>query len=454
MMQRFRPFSRLEALLKRSGAGSDFRKILANMGWLTFEHVIRLGVGFFIVALIARHLGTHDFGILSYAMSLTALLGAFVYLGLSGIVVRNITERPEDSSLLMGSVFALKLLGAVLGVGILALIATVSGVTASEGRVLLVIGASLLVKPMDTIDIWFQSKTSSKYAVWARSAAFFIASSGRIVLLWKAAPLSAFAVLVLVEFLLAGIFLLTVYAYTGETVRSWKVRISSMRGLLSESWILLLSSFLALVYLKLDQLMLRWMIGADEVGIYAVAAKISEVWYFIPTAIGASLLPKLTQMRAKDEVGYNAKLQQGFDILFALSFSIAIGMSFASAPLIANIFGTEYAAAGSILAIHIWAGVFIFMRALFSKWIIVENLLGFSLLSHGVGALVNVALNLLLIPPYGGQGAAVATLVSYAVASYLILFLAPQTRPVAYMMSRSIAFPIRLAKLKRNAVSM
>ena len=106
-------------------------------------------------------------------------------------------------------------------------------------------------------------------------------------------------------------------------------------------------------------------------------------------------------------------------------------------------FGEAYQNAAPILIIHIWAALFIFMRALFSKWIIIEDVLIFSVISHGAGALLNVALNYLLIPHYGGEGAAYATLFSYATSSYLALLLYSKTRPTFWMMTKSIFSPLR-----------
>jgi O-antigen/teichoic acid export membrane protein len=90
------------------------------------------------------------------------------------------------------------------------------------------------------------------------------------------------------------------------------------------------------------------------------------------------------------------------------------------------------------------------MRAAFSKWILIEDALMFSLITQGFGALANVGLNLLLIPQYGGYGAAVATLISYAVASYFSLFFYKKSRPVFWMMSKAMLSPVRypLAYLK------
>ena len=421
-----------------------FKRYFANTSWLMLEHICRLGIGLIISVFVARHLGPHDFGILSYALSVTAFLGTFVYLGLSGIVVRDIVNHPDETGVLMGSSFALKMAGACLGYALIFPLAFWGHSSNVETWVLLIIGASLLFRPVEIIDFWFQSRIESKYSVLGKGIAFLLASTGKLVLVLAGASVVAIAALSLIEFVLAAILLVAVYKFKGKTVRSWVIQVPKMLELLKQSWVLILAFFLALVYLKVDQIMLRWMKGAAEVGVYSVAVRFSEVWYFIPSAIVISVFPKLVEIRQKDKKKYEKKLQQGFDILFALSLPVAIVMTFIGTPVIRQLYGLEYERAGGILTIHIWASIFIFMRALFSKWIIMENFLIFSLFSHGIGAIVNVILNLFLIKHYGGYGAAVATLISYAVASYFVLFLAPKTWTIAIMMSKSILLPVRL----------
>ncbi len=430
--------------------GPRSRKILTNSGWLMAGSVLRLGVGLVVGVLVARHLGPRDFGILNYALSITAFLSTFVYLGMNGIVVRDIVKRPDEADLLLGSTFALELIGACLSYAVIVGLALWGHGSGVETRVLLIVGAMLLFRPAQTIEIWFQSRTESKYSVISQSAAFLLASVGRALLVLLGASLIAFAFAGIAQSAAAAVLLFAIYAYKGRSVLAWRVSASRMLGLLRQSWVLILSGFLAVVYLKLDQLMLRWMIGPEEVGVYSVAVRFSEVWYFIPTAIAASVFPDLVNMRDKRPEDYRKKLQQGFDMLFAIAFSLAVVMAFASGPVIGLLYGSAYDGAGGILTIHIWAGVFIFMRALLSKWIIAEDKLHLSLYSHGLGAVANVALNLLLIPAHGGHGAAVATLVSYAAASYGFLFLSATTRPIALMMTKSLFLPVRLIRFGKG----
>ena len=131
-----------------------------------------------------------------------------------------------------------------------------------------------------------------------------------------------------------------------------------------------------------------------------------------------------------------------------MALGVAIVVTLIAEPLITLMFGQSYQAATPILIIHIWSALFIFMRTAFSKWILIENVLMFSLITQGLGALANVALNYWLIPIYGGEGAAYSTLFSYATASYFALVLYPKTRTVFWMMSKSLFSPVRYSLYK------
>src|SRR5690606_33169714 len=103
--------------------------------------------------------------------------------------------------------------------------------------------------------------------------------------------------------------------------------------------------------------------------------------------------------------------------------------------------------------IHVWGAIFIFARAAVSKWLVVENLIVFSVVTHGLGAVVNIGLNFVLIPYAGGSGAAVSTVVSYATASYLALFLNSRTRVAAGLMTNTFVFgPVRAWRVARSGM--
>lgn len=129
--------------------------------------------------------------------------------------------------------------------------------------------------------------------------------------------------------------------------------------------------------------------------------------------------------------------------MFTIAFIVALAVSVLATPVVLLFFGLDFVELSTILTVHIWAALFIFMRAAFSKWILIEDLLILSLITQGLGALVNILINLLLIPVFGGIGAAYATLLSYAMASYLSLLFYSKSRRVFWMMTKAMLSPVR-----------
>jgi PST family polysaccharide transporter len=209
-----------------------------------------------------------------------------------------------------------------------------------------------------------------------------------------------------------------------------------LKLLRQSSW-LVVSALAATLNLKVGQLMLGELVSRQATGIYAVASRLSEVWYFLPDALMAAFFPRMLDLRKSSAADYQALMQRLCDALFVGSTVLAGVVTLVAAPVIELLYGAAYAESAAVLSIHVWAGVFVFMRALFSRWLIAEGLLKYSLMSHGAGALVNVALNFLLIPTQGPTGAAISALLAYLVSSYLCLMLFSRTRPMAGIMTRS-----------------
>ena len=428
-----------------ANAYQRFRPYLNNTAWILAEKVLSLGLGFLAVVLVARYLGPDEFGTIAYATSLVALFGISGHLGLHGLVVREIVKEPALRATTMGTTAILRFIGVLAGYFLLLLYA---GLYEGAGTVrfafIAIAGASLLFMPCDVVDYWFNAFVQARYVSIARFLGKLIFAGLTLTLVFLDSHLVLFAVPYLLQALVGGMILLLLYRLKADIrMSAWRFDGEHARNLLKQGWVIYLASFFAVIYLKIDQVMLRWLVGSTEVGLYAVAARFSEVWYFIPAAIVASVFPKLIDLRATDEARFKHRLQQLFDGLAALGICVAVVVTLLAPWFIPWIFGSDYSGSVAILVIHTWASVFIFMRAALSRWILIENALYFSLLTQGLGALSNVILNYFLIPVYGGQGAAWATLVSYAIASFLAVFLYPRTRPVFWMMLGALWAPVR-----------
>lgn len=410
------------------------------------EKVLTMGIAMVVSIFIARHLGPEGYGILSYAISIVSLFAIATHMGLHGLAIRELVKFPEKEKVLLGSIFGIKFIGALIAlIAFCVFIYSTSNSYDLEFYVLLAVSGTILFKPFEVFDFWFQAKVQAKYSSIVRATAIIAISIIQIGLVVIGAQVLMFAFAYLLQAIfIAILFLVFFKKKTRKIISQWKFSFKKVGELLSQGWMIMLGAIFAMVYLKIDQIMIRWIVNAEEVGIYSVAAKLSEAWYFIPSIIVASLFPKLIELREKDSIKFNERLQQLFDLLFLIAIVIAILFTFISEPLINFLYGREFQGAGLILSIHIWAAIFIFMRAVFSKWILIEDAIVFSMITQGCGAVTNVILNLILIPKFGGLGAAIATIISYAMASYLILLFYKKSRPIFWMMSKSIVFPIRI----------
>lgn len=422
-----------------------FRPYLHNTGWIVAEKLFVMLLGFAVTVVAARYLGPGDFGILAYATSLAALAGVAGHLGLDGLVVRELVKKPALHAEILGTAAVLKFGGVLAGyLALLAYAAFYEGAASGAFKLIAIAGATLLFLPLNVIDNWFNALVKARYVAIARAAGALVFAASTLWLVLDGAGVVAFAVPYVLQALVAAAFLVMLFRVVSNTsLAEWRFDAGRARTLLSQGWVIYLASFFAVIYLKIDQVMLRWLAGSTEVGVYAIAARFSEIWYFIPTAIVASVFPDMIKLRESNESRFIHRLQQLFDGLAVLGMLIAIIVTFIAPWVIPLFLGPHYAASVPILVIHIWASVFIFMRAGLSRWILIENALYFSLLTQGLGALSNIMLNYFLIPLYGGEGAAWATLVSYAIASFIALLLYPRTRPIFWLMLNAITAPVR-----------
>jgi PST family polysaccharide transporter len=426
----------LPPLLSRFTPG--FRKILGNTGWLMADRVLRMGVGLFVGVWVARYLGPARFGSLNFALSYVALFATLTTLGLDGIVVREIVKDSSKTHDILGSALALRLGGALL-----ALLASILIVKLIEphDRIALVlvsiVATGLVFQAFDTIDSYFQSQVQSKLTVWAKNSAFLVIAGLRIVLIHKQAALWTFAVAGVAELALGAIGLTIAYSTVWGSLVKWRPSSKMCTTLLEQCWPLILSGMAIMVYMRIDTVMLKIMQGDTAAGLYAAATRVSEVWYFVPSAIVSSVSPAIMRSRT-NPVLYYQRLRALFSVMILTSLTIGSCIALASHWIVQHLYSNAYASAGPVLAVHIWAAIFVFMGVAQSPWDISENLLKLSLYRTVAGGIANIVLNLVLIPRYSAYGAAIATVVSYGISAFIANAFDARTRPIFFLQLKSI----------------
>jgi polysaccharide transporter, PST family len=416
MLGKLKVQEKLSLLKSRSG----LRAIIANTGWLFADRILRMGAGLFVGVWVARYLGAKQFGIFNYATAFVALFNPISTLGLNAVVIRNIVNDSSNKEQILGTTFCLKILGGIaslsLAVGCIYLFRPDDNLSVWLVAILATGG---IFESFDSIDLLFQSQVQSKFTVVAKNTAFIIVTLLQVTLITMQAPLIAFAWVKLADFGLGALGLTIAYRVKGYSMKLWRWSFPLAKNLLKESLPLILSGLTIMIYMRIDQIMLGEMVGDKAVGIYSAATRISEVWYFIPMAICSSVNPSIYAAKEKSEELYYRRIGQLLRVMTLSSIIVAVPMTFLSGTVIVMLFGSDYAEAGNILAIHVWASLFVFTGVGTSSWFVTEGLTHLSFRRTVMGAIINVVLNFFLIPVYGGVGAAIATVISQAVASFL-----------------------------------
>jgi len=421
-------------------------RIVESSLWLLGERVVSLAVAFVIGVIVANHLGVQDFGRLMFALALVSLVATFTSGGLSGLVVRDLVRRPEERHQILGTVFVVRMAaGLVALVALVIVTAVVNAGKPGDWLLVFVIAAGFCFNATDAADFWFQAQTKLRYTSYARLAGSFGGSALRLLMVLLDAPLVAFAVAVALEQVIVSGVLVAAYVRLEGSVRRWRHEGPRARRYLKESWPLMLSGVANTLNLRVDQVLLGALASASAVGTYAIAARLSEVWYFVPVALASALFPAIIRAKDVDEAAYRRRLQQLYGLFAWMAIAVAVALAFLSGPLIGTLYSDQFSEAASVLVVHVWTAPFLFMGVIFSKWLIVEGLLMTSLIRHGFGAVLNIVLNLILIPKHGPIGSAVATLVSYVAATYGACFLTRRTWPAAVDMTVGLLYPFVLA---------
>lgn len=416
-------------------------KIIANIGWLIFDKAVRILVGLIVLIWIVRYLGPNQFGLLSFATAFMSLFLPIANLGMQSIIVRYIVREPESKEETLGTAVVMLLLSSLICYAVILIsINLIRPDDPNTKTLVAILGSIVLFKSCDVAAYWFESQVSSKYTVWVANFSILTFAAIKVALVLNEAPLVAFAWASLGEVVFTAALMLATFNCCGQKIRHLRFSLHRAKSLFRDSWPLLLSGISIVIYMKIDQIMLGQLVGDEAVGIYSAALRISELFYFLPVIITASVFPAILNKKMKGDEGYYRSLQSLFDLMVWPSIIIALIMTAFSKILITLLFGEAFSASAFVLAIHIWALPFVFVGVASERWIIAENRQILSFQRTVLGALSNIILNFFLIPTLGPVGAAVATVVSYAIAGFFSDLLQSETRRVFFMKVSALNF--------------
>jgi O-antigen/teichoic acid export membrane protein len=409
-------------------ARPGFRKYFANTSWLLSERVLRMVVSLFVGIYVARYLGPERFGLLSYTLSFVWLFSSLASVGLDEILVRELVKSPEQRNNLLGTVFWLKVCGTLVMGTTIALVLKYTVEDQQTYWMIALIALGFLFQVTNVVDFYFQSQVQSKFAVRAQVIQLILTSLFKIYLVWNQAELIWFAFALMLDQAVVAVLFLLVYHWKIGWFPFFSFRWKQAKKLMRDAWPIIFAGMVVSFYMRIDQVMLKEMLDAKAVGVYAAAVKLCEAWYFLPTALIASIFPAVIKAKIKSKTLYDKRVQNLYDLMVWSSIAVALPTTLLADWVILILYGTDFQEAADVLRIYIWAGVFVTLGIANSKWLIAENLQRYLFIRTILGALLNVGLNLWLIPIYGIKGAAIATMVAQGTVGFLSLSFFKKTR--------------------------
>lgn len=403
-------------------------------------------ISLFVGVWVARYLGPDNFGLLSYAQSFVFLFTAVATLGLDGIIVRELVKEPSKRDVLLGTAFFLKAIGAIIVVPLVFFAVQFTDSDQNTKNIVIFVSLGTIFQSFNVIDFYYQAEVKSRYVALANSWSLVLTSLAKIVLILSDAPIIYFVWVILFDSALLALGLVYYYSKSSAlSIFTWRFDFNLAKNVFRDSWPLMFSGLVVSIYMKIDQIMIKEMMDAEAVGNYAAALRLSEVWYFVPMLIAASVFPAILNARSISEELYNHRLRLLYTAMVWIALALAIPITFLSDWIIVFLYGVEYKDAADVLVIHIWGAVPIFIGVAFSKYLTAENYVLKGFFRTFSGAVINVLLNIYFIQWYGIVGAALASLISQLVVNIFIDFfdkdVATQQR-----LKMSAFFPVFLFK--------
>ena len=425
-------------------------KYFKNTGLLMFGRVGSMAIKMVVSILVANYLLTYNNGILSTSTGYVFLFASIAGLGLDSFIVKELHQFPDQRDRILGTSFFLKLIAGLFCIPAIFVAWKLFPLSDVPYYFIFILSFTGLFQSLTVVDSYFQSEVKSKYIMQVQIVGNLISAATKIMLIQLSAPLLYFVYATVFDILLLSIGYWLMYQRKGRSVFNWIYDKALARKLLSLSWPLIISGLMVSIYMRIDAIMLKELLpnGANEAGAYATVVMFSEALNFVPVAIVTSLFPAILNARRDDPARYQKRLQNLFDLMVWLSLAFAIFITFAS-PIIYKLFRPEFASAAPVLAVHVWGSLFVFLGVASGQFLIAEGLNKLTFVRTGVGAIVNIILNFILIPPMGMMGTAIATVIAYFTATFIILFI-PKTQKQGLMMLKSLFLVTLFQKITKR----
>lgn len=422
---------------------SNSNRFLKNTVWQVAGNVCRMIVSFLVTIISTRYLGPSNFGVLNYVSSYVTFFTSIIGLGINGVIIHELVVRRDENNTwekrdgwdengtVLGTAIMFRLVTGVIGV--IAFYGVIYMAQGDDPVTMTVAALQAIQLPflcLDTLRYWYDSYMESKYPVWVETMASLAASVYKIFLLATGKGVEWFAFATSLDIIVLGVsYLLIYYRQKGP-----RLRFSGQmaKHLLRLSGMFILANIMGVAYSQMDRIMIREMLGSDElVGLYSAAINTCSLVGFVPISVLNSGRPLVVEAKARSAELFQLRFRQLVAVIMWICIAYSLVATVFSKLIIYILYGEAYLDASVCLQIGVWYTAFSYVGSAMHIWLVCEDKNKYALLFCAMGTAANLFLNFMLIPSWGINGAAFATLVTQVLSNFALPLLFRDTRPYA-----------------------
>jgi PST family polysaccharide transporter len=273
--------------------------------------------------------------------------------------------------------------------------------------------------------------------VFAKNAAFILISLVKIIFIVLHKPLIWFGWAWMLEMIFNAAGLIYVYWKRRGHIRKWTFDRSLIKHFLVDSLPLYIALISSYTYMKVDQIMISKMLNDTETGFFSASAKVYDLCFFIVIVLAPSFYPSLIHIYEKDKNLFYKRYAQVTQLFTLLGYAAVISVLLLAPIIIHEIYGQEYSTAINVLRVQILGMLFMFNGGMRSSFMAITKSVRIIMITTSVTAVLNIALNFVLIPKIGIIGSSMATVFTHMVSLFLSNYFFTKSRPIFFIQLNS-----------------
>ena len=401
---------------------SQIKSIFANTSWLTISQIVTSICAFLWTIIIARYLGVSDYGIVSFAISFITLIAIVMDLGMSTYITREIAKHKDLLGKYFNNIFPFKLILAIFLFILSALILVLMGYSDLTIIVTMIFTVELVVMSMTGfLNGVFQAVEKVKYQAIGSILNSGFLLIGILITINLDFGVIAIAIAYTIAYSIYFFYMLFNY-FKNYGLPKFELDREFIKTVLLNSIPFGLTNFFYTIYFSIDIVMLYYLTGDFATGLYKSAYNIINVFTAFFVVYQAVIFPVMSKFFQESQNLIKISYELSVKYLLLIIIPLSIGVFFYARPLVDFIYSNKYSLASTPVQILIWTVSFLFINGAAS--ILLNSIDKEKTVTkiYLIAAIFNVILNLILIPAFSYEGAAVATVLSEVLITFLTLY--------------------------------